>query len=105
LPWSRSASIGVPAAQLDDLERPGAMVQAAQETALLQRRNQPVDARFRLQSQRILHLVEGGRNALGLHTFMDKHQKFVLFTGQHLASPFASRGTNQETEPRSSLVH
>ena len=44
--------------QFDDLERAGALFHAAQEAAFLQRRDEAMDARFGLQIERVLHLVE-----------------------------------------------
>ena len=49
--------------QPDHLDGARPVGQAADEAALLQRRDQPVDAGFRAQVERILHLVEGGRHA------------------------------------------
>ncbi len=69
--------------QLDDLDGAGAVRQAADEAALLQRRDQAVDARFRAQIQRVLHLVEGGWHACFLEPFIDEPQKLVLFARQH----------------------
>ncbi len=46
--------------QAQDFERPGAVRQAADEAALLERQDQPMDARLRAQVERLLHLVEGG---------------------------------------------
>src|SRR6476660_4534166 len=101
--WLRvcSASIGVPAAirpitgtatgrlpsssaagklgQLDDFDGAGAVGQAADETALLQRRNEAVDSGFRTQIERVLHLVEGGRYPGLVQPFIDETQKFILF--------------------------
>ncbi len=69
--------------QLDDLERAGALFHAAQEAALLQRSDQAMNARFRFEVERVLHLVERGRNARFAHPLVDEHQKFVLLAGQH----------------------
>src|SRR5512138_3085383 len=65
--------------QLDDLDGAGAVGQAADETALLERRDQAVDARLRAQIERVLHLVEGGRHAAFLQALADEPQKLVLF--------------------------
>ena len=42
-----------------DFQRAGPVRQASDEAALLQRRDQPVDAGFRPQIERFFHLVEG----------------------------------------------
>ncbi len=57
--------------------------QAADEAALLQRRDQPVNAGFGAQIERVLHLVEGRRNAGFLEPLMDETQKLELFPRQH----------------------
>ena len=49
--------------QLDHLDGARPIGQAADEAALLERGDQAVDARFRTQVERVLHLVEGGRHA------------------------------------------
>ena len=60
----RAGSGGVEdSGQAQHLERAGAVGQAADEAALLKRNDQPVDAGFGAQIERVLHLVEGGRNA------------------------------------------
>jgi len=60
------------------LQRPRPVRQAAQETALFQGGDQPVDAGLRSQVQRLLHLVEGWGDARLLDPFVDEHQQFVL---------------------------
>ena len=72
---------------LMNFQRAGALFHAAQEAAFLQRRDQAVDAGLGLEVQRVLHLVEGGRNAAFAHPLMDEHQKFVLLAGQHRFPP------------------
>ncbi|MNE02505.1 hypothetical protein D3C80_949830 [compost metagenome] len=69
--------------QLGHFQRAGAVGQAADEAALLQRRDQAVDARLGRQIQRLLHLVEGGRDARFLNPFVNEHQEFVLLLGEH----------------------
>ena len=58
-----AAAAGGKLGQLDHLDRAGAIGQTANEAALLERGNEAVDARLRSQIERILHLIEGGRNA------------------------------------------
>src|SRR5258708_5026628 len=77
--WSRSASIGVPAA----------VRQAADEAALLQPADEAVDAGFRLEAERLLHLLEGGRDAAIGQPTIDEDQQFMLFSRQHGRSPQA----------------
>src|SRR6185312_1455852 len=107
--WLRvcNASIGVPAAmrpitgtatgrspssaavcrrqfgQLDHLDGARAVGKAPDEAALLQRRDEAVDSRLRTQIERVLHLVEGGRNAGLFQPLVDETQKFILFAREH----------------------
>ena len=48
--------------QADDLHRPRPVRQPAQEAALFKSGDQPVDAGFGFEVERLLHLVEGGGN-------------------------------------------
>jgi len=61
--------------------------QAANETALFERRNEPVNAGLRAKVQCILHLVEAWRNAAFLDPLMDEHQQFMLLSRQHWPWP------------------
>ena len=63
--------------------RIGRFSAAADEAALLERGDQAVDAGFRPQVERILHLVEGGRHAVLLQAAMDEVQKIVLLARKH----------------------
>ena len=81
--------------QLDHLNGPRPIRQPSNEAALLQRRDQPMDAGFRTQVERVLHLVEGGRHAILLQALMNEAQQFELFAGEHLAFPPLRR--SQET--------
>jgi hypothetical protein len=76
---------------LHDLDRARPMRQPPDEAALLQRRDQPVDPGLGAQVQRLLHLVEGRRHAIALHTLVDEFQKIALFAGQHRIAPPAAR--------------
>lgn len=49
--------------QLDHFQCPGAVLQPVMQVALDQRGDQAMDAGFRLEVERILHLVEPGRHA------------------------------------------
>ena len=68
--------------QLDDLDGARAVRQAADEAALLQRRDQPVDAGFGPQIERVLHLVERGRNSRFLQSLVDEAQKLELLASR-----------------------
>ena len=70
--------------QLDDFDGARAVRQAADEAALFQSRDQPMDAGFGAQVERILHLVEGRRDAGFLEPLMDETQQLELFPRQHL---------------------
>ncbi len=74
---------GAFARQLYDLQRAGAVRQSADEAALLEPADQAMDARFRAQPQRVLHLVEGRRDAGSSQPLIDEHQQLVLLSGQH----------------------
>src|SRR5690606_4580056 len=76
--------------------------QPANEAALLERRDQPVDAGFRREVERILHLVEGGRDTGFLQPFMDEEKQFVLLARQHL-SLVAVTGNRRQTKPEQTL--
>ena len=69
--------------QLDHLDGAGTVRQAADEAALLQRRDEPVDAGFGTQIESVLHLVEGGRHAGLLQTLVNEAQQLELLAGQH----------------------
>jgi hypothetical protein len=65
--------------------------QAAQEAAFFERCDQPVDAGFRSQIERLLHFVEGGRNARFFDPLVDVEQQFFLFRCQHDLGPKGER--------------
>jgi hypothetical protein len=73
----------------DDLDRAGAMGEPPDEAAFLERRDQPVNARFGTQVEGILHLFEGGRHAVAFHPLVDEFQQIALFLGQHGRPPIA----------------
>ncbi len=68
---------------LDHFQGPGPVGQAAQEPALFQGHNQPVDAGLGLQVQGFLHLVERGRHAIAGHPVTDEKEELVLLFGEH----------------------
>ncbi len=72
--------------QFQDLDGAGTVGKAADEAALDQRGDEPMDAGFRLEIERILHLVERGRHPVGTHALVDEEQEFFLLLGQHQAS-------------------
>jgi hypothetical protein len=56
----------------------------ADKAAFLEPADETVDARFRLQVQRVLHLVKGWRHApVVLQPLVDKQQQFPLLRGKH----------------------
>ncbi len=69
--------------KLDDFDGARPVGQAADEAALLKRRDEAVDAGLRPQVERILHLIERGGNAGFLQALMDKAQQLGLLAGQH----------------------
>ena len=69
------------------LKRARPVGQPADEAALLQRRDQPVDAGFRREIQRILHFVEGRGDAGLLQPLMNEEEKFMLLARQHRSFP------------------
>ena len=73
--------------KLDHLDGARPIRQAADEAALLQRRDQPVNAGLGAQVERVLHLVEGGRNSGLFEALMDKTKEFSLLARQHRRFP------------------
>src|SRR5207302_10647724 len=69
-----AAAAGGNLGQLDHFYGAGPIGQAANEAALLQRRDEAVNARLRAQVQRVLHLVEGGRHTGLFQPFIDETQ-------------------------------
>ena len=68
-----------------DFERAGPVRQAADEAALLQRRDQPMHAGLALEVERFLHFLERGGNARLLQLALDEQKEFVLLGRQHQA--------------------
>jgi hypothetical protein len=64
----------------------GTVGQAANEAALFQPGDEPVDAGLGLELQRLLHLLERGRHAVRLQMRVDVGQQQVLFSRQHVGS-------------------
>ena len=58
--------------------------QAADEAALLQGGDEAMDARLRLEVQRLLHLVEGRRHPGLAQALVNEAEQFVLFARQHV---------------------
>ena len=69
--------------QANHLERAGPVRQPPDEAALLERGDEPVDAGLRPEVERVLHLVEGGRDAALLQPLVDEQQQFELLARQH----------------------
>ena len=81
---ARGAATVADFGQAQHLDGPGAIGQPANEIALFQRQDQPVDARFGAQIERLLHFVERRRHARFLQALVNEAQQFALFSGQHL---------------------
>ena len=77
--------------QLDHFERARPVGQAADEAALLECGDQPVNARFAAQIERVLHFIEGGRDAALLHPLVDEHEEFMLLAREHRLVPQGNR--------------
>ena len=88
--------------QLHHLQRAGPVRQAAQKPALLQRRDQAVDARLRRKIQRLLHFIKGGGNPGLLDPLMDEHEKFVLLAGEHGCRALENKALTSEMFSRCS---
>ena len=76
--------------QLYDLKRTRTMSQPPQKSSFLECCDQPVDAGLGREIKRVLHLVERGRHAGLLNSFVDEHEQFVLLAREHdrqLADP------------------
>src|SRR6266571_4564021 len=67
----------------DHFDRARSVGQPPDEAALLERGDQPVNAGFRAQVERVLHLVEGGGNAALLEPLVNEPQQFQLLARQH----------------------
>lgn len=76
--------------QPQHLQRPRPMPPAAEEAALFEGRNQPVNAGFRLQAQRILHLLEARRETSLFEMPVNIHQQLVLLAREH-GAPHSSQ--------------
>src|SRR6185312_7496220 len=89
--------------ELDDFNGAGAIGQPANEAALLERGDEAMNPGLRTQIQRVLHLVEGGRDTGFLQPFIDETEKFVLFAREHfrpvprLAASFDSETSEPQT--------
>ena len=84
MPWATEFG------QLDDLDGARPVGQAADEAALFQGGNEPVDAGLGAQVEGVLHLVEGGRNAGLGQALVDEAQELELLAGQHRSLPVST---------------
>ena len=80
---SNSADTGL-VRQAQHFERAGPVGEAADETALLEPGDQPVDTRLGFEPEGVFHLIEGGRNAGRVEPFVDESEKLVLLARQHV---------------------
>src|SRR5204863_9129536 len=78
--------------QADDFERARPIRQPADEAALLERGDQPVDTGLGAQIERLLHLLERGRHARFLQALVNEAEKLVLFAGEHFWTRWAGIG-------------
>ena len=76
-------AVGDRVGKFDHLNGAGPVWQPADEAALFQGRNQPVNAGFRAEIERILHFIEGRRHARLGQALVNKAQQFALFLRQH----------------------
>jgi hypothetical protein len=97
---SGADAVGDRVRQLDHLNGARPVGQAANEAALLERGDEPMDSGFRTQVERVLHLIEGGRHARFLEPLMDEAKKLKLLAGQHLVSSPGSRSRQSGTQPK-----
>jgi hypothetical protein len=67
------------------------MAAASEEAALLEGGNQPMDPGFGLELERVLHLLETGREAGLLEMAVDIHEQFVLLSCEHDGRTFLWR--------------
>ena len=71
------------------LDRTRPVREPADEAALLECGNQPVDAGLGAEVERVLHLIEGRRHARLSQPLVDETQKLELLAGQHLGVSLA----------------
>ena len=80
-----------------DFDGSGAIGQAANEAALLERHDEPMNSRLRAQFQRLFHFIERRRHPLVLQALVYKTQKLALLFRQHfglqVTRPIHRRGT------------
>ncbi|ENN87027.1 hypothetical protein RHSP_12904 [Rhizobium freirei PRF 81] len=88
--------------QLDDFKRSGPVRQSADEAALFERCDQPVDSGLRCEIQCVLHLVERWRNTGLFHAFVNEEKQFLLLARQHRRGTPESR-KDRETNPERTL--
>jgi hypothetical protein len=98
--WSWMAEIGTPAAlvahsearavgfrKLEHFEGARPVRHPAQEPALLERQDQPVNARLGLEIEGVLHLLEGRRHAVLFQPLIDEEKEFELLACEHRWDP------------------
>src|SRR5262249_27310283 len=73
--------------QANHLESAGTVRQPLQKPPLFKPGNQAMNARFRPEAKRFLHLIERGRDTMRLKMAVDEHQQFVLLARQHRPEP------------------
>ncbi len=81
---------------LEHFESARAVGQAADEAALLERRDQPVHSRFRLEIKRFLHFLERRRDAGCFQPLLNEADQFVLLAREHAGLPLQARSSVNE---------
>jgi len=89
--------------KVQHLQRPRPVRQTPNEAALLERRDQPVNPRLGFEVERLAHLVETRADPGPAQTFVDEHQQFMLFRGEHkdalLLFPYGTNGERLSNIP------
>src|SRR3546814_2248367 len=90
---------------LEHLERARAVGKAAEKPSFFQRADQPVNARFRLEAERLLHLLERRRNAARVEALLDEVEQFMLLRGQHRSFSMMTRRCRDRKSTRLNSSH
>ena len=85
--------------EFDHLDGAGPVRQTANEAALDERCDEPVNAGLGPQIEGVLHFIEGGGHAAFLHAPVDEEQKLFLFFGEHRSGLVAFHGLLSRLAP------
>src|SRR3546814_9490130 len=94
--FSRAGAAGFAASGTLSTSSARAVGKAAEEASFFQGADQPVDARFRLEAERLLHLLERRRNAARVEALLDEVEQFMLLRGQHRSFSMMTRRCRSE---------